>query len=694
MPARTCRHMGRHQADVLQSCLCIAFCVLLVACGAPEPTALPTPTPTTQPTLSPTLTASPTPSATRIAVPTPQRPIPTATPSPAATPSPTATPATAWAYWPNMLDLRDVAIDDDRLWIASLSGLLQYRPADRTWQAWTTADGLIDNTCESVVLWHDQIWVGTQSGVSRYDPATGGWQSYTMAGGLPGVGNSRLYVDPHADVLWAATLQGLAAYDAQNDRWAPQQHQDAAFAGVRQFAADPDFLWTSVECQARPGIWRLHKATGSWEHVSANPGAPPPGQYALSSDQAHLWAWNTEGVLYEHDSLTGTWTVRSVSLGEAPLIPPVLSYRAPELWVGTTQGWAHFSPETPRVTHVPYPLGDALTPQGIPRFTQRAAWIPTKSGLYALDLSDHVWSRHAPTDWPEAIERVLLAGQDELLVSTGRQLGHLAPRKGYWHPLPPVPADLPWAMSTAARQPGTPGLWVYVPPIGTPSPDVQLAVWHYEDSNAPPRAIQVPRDYAPARLLPRVDGGQLWFHSGKAVISYGLDTGRWQRHPVGGKAGNLGIAAQEPGSIWLIKGGETLVRFDTVQRHFQVYPVPMGVAWRHVAFTEDTIWLAGESSEMLAFGRADRRWTKHVLDRDCIGHGLSALAAHGAVVWVGGESGIIRFDSHTGHQVCYAGDSDMLAETVTQIVVNGDWVWFIHPWRGLWGYGPSWETQH
>jgi streptogramin lyase len=588
-----------------------------------------------------------------------------------------------------MTDLRDIAVDDDMLWIASQGGLLCYRLLDGTWQAWTTVDGLVDNACESLVLWHGDVWVGTQSGISRYSPTTNSWQSYTVEHGLPHVANVRLFVDQHADALWAGTFGGLALYDPLTNRWATQQSGDTMLVGVTQFAADPSFVWINAEHGIQQGIWRLDKSTGDWQYVSATEGAPPPGRYALTAHESRLWAWSTQGSLFEHDPAAGTWKARTDLSDREALIPPLLSYHAPDLWVGTMQGWALFSPETQQTTHIPYPRLDAPTPpQGAPRFTPRTVWLPTQAGLHALDRVDGTWSRYAPSERPDRTERILLASQEELLISTGHQLGRLIPLSGLWHPLSLTSKELPWGLATAARQPGAPDLWVYAPPVGTPSKYKALKIWHHEQSTGSTEAIEIPHDLYPTRLLPLIDKGRLWFQARDALISYGPEALRWQVYSVDGSAGHLTSAAQEPGSVWLIKSSGTLARFDTRQRQFEMYPIPFGVAWSYIAISEDTIWLGGESNTLLAFGRATRRWTAHQLDETCAGHGLSALAVNTSVVWAGGEHGVTHYDGETGQQTCYDESNGMLSAQVVQIAASGEWVWFVHPWRGLWCYGP------
>ena len=46
---------------------------------------------------------------------------------------------------------------------------------------------------------------------------------------------------------------------------------------------------------------------------------------------------------------------------------------------------------------------------------------------------------------------------------------------------------------------------------------------------------------------------------------------------------------------------------------------------------------------------------------------------------------VVRYDIKTQEQRCYADAHGMLNDQVTQIVADDEWVWFVHPWRGLWG---------
>ena len=151
--------------------------------------------------------------------------------------------------------------------------------------------------------------------------------------------------------------------------------------------------------------------------------------------------------------------------------------------------------------------------------------------------------------------------------------------------------------------------------------------------------------------------------------------------------------AQETALIWLIREGSTLLRFDTAQRNYRAIPIPYGSNWSFVALDQGTIWLGGDASAILEFDRESGRWARHELDTACVGQRITALQAKEGNVWAGGEFGVVRYDQDTGQQTCYSESSGMLSERVTQIALAGDWVWFVHPWRGLWGLEASRGAQ-
>lgn len=634
---------------------------------------------------TPLLTATPTPTRPR---PAPSPRLPAATPAP----SPLPTRTYGWRYWPNTTDLRDVAVDGDRLWIAALSGLVLYEPSSGRWQVWTTVDGLVDNTCESVVAWRGQVWVGTQGGISRYDPAADVWRSYTTWQGLPGLHNIHLYLDPYARTLWAGTFEGLASYDARTDRWIEQATAGAELRGVTHFWANPDHLWVSASAGA-PGIWRLDRDTGAWTGVRLGTALPPAGGYALAGNEGYLWAVSAEGTPFEMALATGVWRTMDEIWTPSRNDYGWPQYQGSTLWLWDQKSWLRYDPRTREGLRLPAPMEASLAPQGDLSFARDVAWLPTRSGLYALDLGTGKWTPHARLDLSGTIAGVQRAGDGRLLLSTGRQIGLFDPVAGTWEPIPAPPDRAQLRQPTIALQAGGSQMWVLSPSLGLTAPGTATPeLWEYgrtgDRFEIQDSAIPMPPGFHPGYLLPLVDEGRLWFAGRDGLAARRLQDGAWETYPIQSAAGYLTGAAQETGVIWLLSGGETLVRFDTRQRAVEMQTIPFGRNWDSIALSPEAIWLGGDSTVLLGVERATKRWTELELDGGCVGSMLLALAASDHVLWASGESGVAGYDLQTGQQACYRVEDGMMEDDPTQIVPDGESVWFLHPWRGLWGRYP------
>lgn len=612
--------------------------------------------------------------------------------------SPTRTPLPAlpvgWKYWPNAADFRQVAADGDTLWVATLSGLVRYEPAAERWRVWTTIDGLVDNTCVSVTVWRDEVWVGTQGGVSRFNPASNSWRSYGLAEGLAGLHNTLLYLDPYAQVLWAGTLEGLASYDRQADRWVTVQAQGNDLAGVISFWAKPDALWVSVPpgSESDPGIWRLDRATGTWHNALQARGIPPSDQYVLAGDQSYLWALGMRGTPYELDRASGKWRVVDAIATRRAARFEWLAYQAPDLWLWDGQKWLRYDAVDGRVAYL-RPPANCSVPQGAPVFASDVAWFPIRTGFCAVDLASLEWIYHVRTDLPAQIEQVYEGQGPSLLVYSMGHLGLFDPSTSTWQLLPAIPGTASAGVPDVAQQSENRDLWVYLAPTppDTVSPLQSLQIWHYVAPDSRPEytleSVAVPATSVPQRLLPMVDRGRLWFLGSGALFAYDAAYGMWQRYPLGNSTEYLSFGAQDREAIWLLSGGRTLLRFDLGRLTTTTYPIPFGRRWTLVSTSGHQIWLAGDSNRLLSLVPETEQWLDVTLDSGCIGPWVIALAASGDTIWASGERGVVSYDGKTGQQQCYRRGNGMLDDRATQIIIQGDWVWFRHPWRGLWGRG-------
>jgi len=124
-------------------------------------------------------------------------------------------------------ELRDIAMDEDYVWIATEKGVNRYDRSADEWKFFTIADGLVSNLVNCIAPERvegiltkksgTEVWFGTDSGVSVYDKETDAWKSYTTKDGL--IYNKVNTVSARGDDVWIGTDKGVSVYDKKKDTW-------------------------------------------------------------------------------------------------------------------------------------------------------------------------------------------------------------------------------------------------------------------------------------------------------------------------------------------------------------------------------------------------------------------------------------------------------------------------------------------
>ena len=124
-------------------------------------------------------------------------------------------------------DLRYVEVGGDYLWFATSKGVSRYDIDAKSWDSFTSKDGLISNEVNCIAIeWKEgvfrknptpRVWFGTDSGLSVYDMKNNRWQSYTVKDGL--IANKIKCISARRDWIWVGTEQGASAYQRKKDRW-------------------------------------------------------------------------------------------------------------------------------------------------------------------------------------------------------------------------------------------------------------------------------------------------------------------------------------------------------------------------------------------------------------------------------------------------------------------------------------------
>ena len=159
-------------------------------------------------------------------------------------------------------DVRSLAVDNNRVWIGTKTGVSSYDFRERTWQTFTRKDGLASKEVSCIGIDEARVWFGSGHGVTVYDTATENWRTYTEANGL----GSNL-------------ITSIAVSDTE--------------------------IWFGTFDR---GVTVLDKATGKFTTFAKADGLPHNGILSIAIDGDWIWI-GTHGGLTRYDTLTRTWTV-------------------------------------------------------------------------------------------------------------------------------------------------------------------------------------------------------------------------------------------------------------------------------------------------------------------------------------------------------------------------------------------------
>lgn len=174
------------------------------------------------------------------------------------------TPTVAQKYTKSLEndDVRCLAINNNRVWIGTKTGVSVYDFSERTWQTFTQKDGLASHEVSCIGVDKTRIWFGSGHGTTVYDIADGSWHVYTKSDGLG------------SDLITSIAINDTEIWFGTFDR----------------------------------GVTVLTKASGKFSIFTMADGLPHNGILSLAMDGDLVWI-GTHGGLTRYDTLTKTWTV-------------------------------------------------------------------------------------------------------------------------------------------------------------------------------------------------------------------------------------------------------------------------------------------------------------------------------------------------------------------------------------------------
>ena len=170
-------------------------------------------------------------------------------------------------------DVRGVEIGGDYLWLSTGTGVSRYDFDAKTWDYFTTKDGLISNQVNCIAVeWKQgvfgrkpsgRVWFGTDSGLSVFDMKRNEWKSYTVKDGL--IANKIRCISARGDWIWVGTEKGAGAFQLKKNQW----RSYASFKGIKDPTVtaihhDSKYVWIGTPS----GLSRYNIKHDEWEYFT------------------------------------------------------------------------------------------------------------------------------------------------------------------------------------------------------------------------------------------------------------------------------------------------------------------------------------------------------------------------------------------------------------------------------------------
>jgi ligand-binding sensor domain-containing protein len=549
-------------------------------------------------------------------------------------------------------ELRDIAMDEDFVWLATEKGVSRYDRSKDEWKFFTIADGLVSNLVNCIAPERvegilgkksgTEVWFGTDSGVSVYNKVTDSWESYTTKDGL--IYNKVNAISARSDDVWMGTDKGVSVLDKDEGKWMSY----SSFPGI------PTSKVTSLYHQAsyawvgtRSGLARYNYRHKKWEYFRTRGSAwlnpdgamrdtddsPIPDDRINSIDgEGHYVYIATKSVLVEYDSHAARGVIAertaysklkrarrvaidSLSRGRwlEPGVRLLMSRDRAATWEG--MGWKHMSIEE-LMGDKRHEVSDNFLDV---QYRSGQVWVATNRGLVRFD--SWVGEREIFTKDNGLIDNevntVATIGS-EVWAGTEHGLGKYNPYRRSWTNFRMEKA-LPSSYVTALGQ-DKGGMW-----FATRGAASRL---NYEDE----RWKTYTRDEGLAGLEIRdvaVVGNYIWFGTDEGVSRLNRTTNQWDNF----NASKTGLVSNDVTAV-LVDG--------------------------------KYIWV-GTKAGLSRYDDTTGKWESYSTNTGLLDNQINALAADPMYVWVGTRAGLNRYDKSSGEWMGYTTGKGLSNNVITSL---------------------------
>ncbi|MFQ5633692.1 MAG: hypothetical protein ACE5I1_33420, partial [bacterium] len=197
-----------------------------------------------------------------------------------------------------------VAFDGADVWFGTFGqGVSRYSPPPELWKTYRKADGLVDESVESISIYKDEAWFGTHRGLSKLQISSNTWTNFTPQNSDIGT-FAAWYVGVDSQFVWVGP--SLRRYDKFSDTWAVIDTTESKLGNSLVFSifVENDFVWFGA---SNGKISRYNKRNNSWMLFDSTVTKLQGTIYSIDIVEDELWAADRKIGVSSYDKVSNTW---------------------------------------------------------------------------------------------------------------------------------------------------------------------------------------------------------------------------------------------------------------------------------------------------------------------------------------------------------------------------------------------------
>ncbi|MFQ5906946.1 MAG: hypothetical protein ACE5JA_10310, partial [bacterium] len=274
-----------------------------------------------------------------------------------------------------------------KLYIGTGTGLLTYDHLSDIWTARYVGETPLSNRISALGMDEDILWIATLDGIASSDVRLGNWIVYTKSDGLPS--DTILSIGFEEDYVWVGTPRGAGRFDKLTEEWESFREGSGLSSDmVNDIAVYAEKVWLATDY----GVSEYDSEYEVWKTYTSETGLLSGSVERVCASRAFLWFFGEKGVS-RYDENTRSW---SEYFWKEPTIPDQIISEGDSLWLVVGGKIALYDSHLDLFSDFEYEYGLGGREVRYVSVRRDHMWVATDKDIAKFDRSSKTWRFHGP----------------------------------------------------------------------------------------------------------------------------------------------------------------------------------------------------------------------------------------------------------------------------------------------------------